>query len=51
MQLRGKAGQKPEIIVTNVPHETNAKVLLVVGGQNGSTDPFSDPYTKPRTIQ
>ncbi|WP_239661790.1 hyperosmolarity resistance protein Ebh [Staphylococcus capitis] len=47
MQLRGKAGQKPEIIVTNVPHETNAKVLLVVGGQNGSTDPFSDPYTKP----
>lgn len=30
-----------------MPHETNAKVLLVVGGQNGSTDPFSDPYTKP----
>ena len=33
--------------MTNVPPQTNAKVLLVVGGVNGRTDAFSDPYTKP----
>ena len=47
LQLKGKAGQKPDIVVTNVPPQTNAKVLLVVGGVNGRTDAFSDPYTKP----
>ena len=40
LQLKGKAGQKPDIVVTNVPPQTNAKVLLVVGGVNGRTDAF-----------
>ncbi|WP_458127428.1 hyperosmolarity resistance protein Ebh [Staphylococcus epidermidis] len=47
IELKGKAGQKPNIVVSGLPPVSNAKVLLVTGGQNGETDAFSDPYSKP----
>ncbi|MEJ7207552.1 hypothetical protein, partial [Staphylococcus epidermidis] len=45
IELKGKAGQKPNIVVSGLPPVSNAKVLLVTGGQNGETDAFSDPYS------
>lgn len=46
-QIHSQNTRRPIINVTNVTTETNAKVLLVTGGQNGETDSFSDPYSKP----
>lgn len=47
LQIKSQNTRRPKITLTHVTPKTNAKVLLVTGGQNGETNAFANPYTKP----